>query len=190
MTKNQQLNYCEIKANQQPKEELAIVRTLDRFNEHLDELANQFVVIGGANMVLRGLKRATTDIDLLVSDDVFRVTHSFIGAKLIKPPKRALEAGATNQSIHIDTKWTELPICLTTSMGDGYFPISYKKYDGEDGGVELRKGFRCSPIEDIWQSKQALNRFKDTEDLKTLSFVLGINDNPFVPTPYNDEVGF
>ena len=56
-----------------------VLTTLHRLNDRLgsvdvdNNLVARFVVIGGANLVLRGIKPTTPDIDLLASDEVFSV---------------------------------------------------------------------------------------------------------------------
>lgn len=156
-----------------------IVVTLDRLNDRLHELRDDFVVIGGANLVLRGIRRATTDIDMLVSDDVFTRMQDFEGIKIKNPPKRALDQGATNVSIWIAADWVELPISAAKEMGDGYYPMSYANYEDED--PELFAGHACAPLDHVWGSKVALQRPKDLSDLYAIAKITG--QSTFFPPP-------
>lgn len=144
-----------------------ILETLDRFNERLGEFSDEFVVIGGANLVLRGIKRTTVDVDILVSDGVFCTMSQIEGAKIKYPPKRAITNGATNTSVWINTDWTNIPISGATEMGDGYYPISYAMYDDVD--LELFGGHAVAPLDDVWKSKVALQRPKDLPDLYVIA---------------------
>lgn len=149
------------------KERGDIVRTLDCLNDRLGEYSEEFVIIGGANLVLRSIKRATTDVDILVSDGAFEVIKTLEGAKLKQPPKRALAHGATNTSVWLGGVWTRIPVSATTEMGDGYFPLSYAKYAVID--LELIAGHACAPLDDVWGSKVALQRPKDMPDLMAIA---------------------
>lgn len=157
----------------------SIIKTLDRLNDRLGEFSEEFVIIGGANLVLRGIRRATTDVDLLVSDGAYDFMQNFEGAKIKLPPKRALAQGATNTSVWLNTRWTVVPISAATEMGDGYFPISYAKYNDTD--LELIGGHACAPLDDVWESKVALQRPKDLPDLIAIAKHTG--RSPVLPAP-------
>lgn len=165
-----------------------IFDTLDLLNDRLGRHAEEFVIIGGANLVLRGIRRATTDVDILVSDGAFEVMQSFDGAKLKLPPKRAIAHGATNTSVWLNTPWTRIPISAATEMGDGYFPISYVMYADVD--LELIGGHACAPLDDVWGSKVALQRPKDIPDLTAIAEYTGrstVLPAPIYQGPYLDS---
>ena len=148
-----------------------IVETLDELNIRLRERSEEFVIIGGANLVLRGIRRATVDIDMLVSEGAFNAMAELDGAKIKLPPKRALANGATNTSVWLNVDWTKVPVSGATEMGDGYYPISYSAYADQD--LELFGGHACAPLDDVWGSKVALQRPKDIPDLQLIAMTTG-----------------
>lgn len=145
---------------------LEILISLDELNDRLGEFREEFVIIGGANLVLRRMRLNTPDIDLLVSDNAFEAMQQFESAQIKQPPKRALDRGANNTSVWLDTEWTRAPISAATEMGDGYFPISYVKYVGQP--LETLHGHRLTSLDEIWGSKAALQRPKDMPDLERI----------------------
>lgn len=155
-----------------------IVSTLDALNIRLVH-KGELVVIGGANMVLRGLRRATTDVDILVSEGAFAEMKAMEGAIEKFPPKRALERGATNTSVWINTDWAKVPLSGAMEMGDGYYPISYEAYGGDT--LELIGGHAVAPLDDVWGSKVALQRPKDMRDLRLIARATG--RSMAIPTP-------
>jgi hypothetical protein len=166
----------------------AIHETLDAFNEKLGVLENYYVIIGGANLVLRGIRRATTDIDLLVSNEVFAEMLTYPETAIKMPPQRAIDMGATNRTAWLDCEWTRAPISAAVSMGDGYFPMSYLGYADVD--LELWAGLPLAPLEDVWGSKVALQRPKDITDLRLMASVLGKSDElplPIYQGPHFDS---
>ena len=148
-----------------------IIETLDDLNERLGAHEDELIVIGGANMVLRGLRRATTDVDILVSEGAFEEMKAIEGAIEKLPPKGALDRGATNTSIWINTDWTKIPISGAVEMGDGYYPISYDAYDGDT--LEVIGGHAVVPLDHVWGSKAALQRPKDIPDLMLIADATG-----------------
>ncbi len=165
-----------------------IFETLDELNARLGENSGEFVIIGGANLVLRGIRRATVDLDVLVSEGAFESMKSMEGAQLKLPPKRALANGATNTSVWLNTEWTKIPVSGATDMGDGYYPISYSMYDEVD--LELVGGHALAPLDDVWGSKVALQRPKDLPDLHLIATETGRSTNfpaPIYTGPFLDS---
>ncbi len=148
-----------------------IFETLDELNARLGENSGEFVIIGGANLVLRGIRRATVDVDILVSDDTFVAMKSMEGAQIKLPPKRALASGATNTSVWLNTEWTKIPVSGATDMGDAYYPISYGMYN--DTELERVDGHALAPLDHVWGSKVALQRPKDLPDLRLIAAETG-----------------
>lgn len=166
----------------------AIIDTLDMLNERLGEFSDEFVVIGGASMVLRNLRATTTDIDILSSDAAFSRMLSFVGALVKLPPQRALDNGATNKSVWLNTFWTKVPVSAATEMGDGYYPISYNQYNRDD--LELIGGHAVMPLDHVWDSKVALQRPKDLPDLAIIAKETGrsqVLPAPIYQGPYLDS---
>ncbi len=148
-----------------------IIDTLDQLNVRLGEFSEEFVVIGGANLVLRGLRNRTTDIDILTSVSAFEKMHELDGALVKLPPKRAIAQGATNTSVWINSSWTKVPLSAATDMGDGYYPMSYQQYDSVE--LERIEGHPIVPLDHVWNSKVALQRPKDLSDLQIIAEATG-----------------
>ena len=177
-------------------EEAAYVKTpenlplRDRYDIHeaLGVLAmpkEQYFVLGGANMVLRGIKPFTVDIDVLVGGSLFDRLRYRMGAELKQPPLSALRRGATNL-----TAWKQeglpIPLSATTSLGDGCYPMSF---DSHVVRTELVHGIPCSILEDVIAAKAALQRPKDLVDLDYISAFTGetidLAENPIVRPLYD-----
>jgi hypothetical protein len=129
-----------------------------------------YILIGGANLVLRGILDSTPDIDLLVSDRGFGILAQEPEAKLKNPPMRAQLEGATNRSVSLRSHYTGMPISATAYMGNGYYPISFKSHKSR---AELVDNIPCISIEDIIGSKTALAREKDIAHLKQIASSIG-----------------
>lgn len=137
-----------------------------------------YVVIGGANLVLRGIRGTTEDIDILVSDELFTDLSNHPLAKIKKPPLEAQLNGATNESVWVKSEGLYLPVSATQSMGDGFYPISF---DESKPRSEVVKHVPCASLEEIIKSKQHLRRVKDIGDLALISEFLG--ENIEIPVP-------
>lgn len=167
---------------------LEILDTLDELNNRLGEFSEEFVVIGGANLVLRRLREKTTDIDILTSSGAFLCMQAMDGAIIKLPPKRAIDRGATNTSVWLNVDWTKIPLSGAREMGDGYFPISYDAYLDTD--LELVGGHAIAPLDDVWGSKVALQRPKDLPDLALIAQATGrstVLPAPIYKGPYLDS---
>lgn len=149
-----------------PQEEEAILRTLG----HLALSKDDYFVIGGSNLVLREIKEATPDLDMLVSDDAFMRLKRRRGAEIKEPPLRARAQGADNKTIWVHNTRTPIPVSATTALGDGYYPMSFESHKDM---TELVKGVPCLTLEGVRQSKEALQRPKDIEDLQAIAHYLG-----------------
>lgn len=147
--------------------------------DHLDLPISDYFVIGGANLVLRGIKHATEDVDLLVSDHVFAQLGQVQGAELRQPPKRALAQGADNSTVWIpSTPEMPAPLSATTSLGDGYYPLSFEAHKTD---TEMVDGVLCLDLSHVYASKMALRREKDIRDLDRMNWHLNLSTP--LPTP-------
>jgi hypothetical protein len=151
--------------------------------EILDLPSDQYFIVGGANLVLRGIKRTTRDIDALCSNELFEELAANPDVKLKYPPKSAIAQGATNKTIWLEREGLDIPFTATTSMGDGYFPQSFEEYRDQ---VEIVEGFPCVNLEIVRASKRALQRpypSSDLFDLDAISFHLGESIEEPLPMP-------
>lgn len=142
-----------------------------RIKQTLDILGmpkDQYFVIGGANLVLRDILHRTIDIDMLVSDSLFEGLQWVDGSFLKFPPEKARDRGATNQTVANNS--LPMPISATTSLGDGYYPMSF---DDNRESVELVDGIPCISLDDVIASKEALQRPKDITHLHRIARHLG-----------------
>lgn len=149
----------------------------------LGELAlpkNQYFVIGGANLVLRGIKSVTPDIDALVSDELFEELAAEPSTIIKQPPASALAAGATNTTVWIEKEGLAIPFTATTAMGDGFYPQSFQSHAGDTEQVE---GIPCVSLEAVRASKLALQRAVDKADLRAIALHLGETLPEFLPEP-------
>lgn len=91
---------------------------------------DEYYVIGGANLVLRGIKDYTTDIDVLVSDRLFNELGTHPDAKIKRPPQRAIDKGATNDTVWIKYEGLRVPLSATSSLNyDAINDFSEKDID-------------------------------------------------------------
>lgn len=145
-------------------------------NEILNAIGNvsirdeDYLLIGGANLVLRGILRTTPDVDMLVSDKGFGVLAQELGAVLQDPPIRAQLEGARNRSVHLTAGFSGVPFTAAASMGNGYYPISFNSQKPLE---ELVKGVPSMHIEEVIASKAALSREKDIRHLAKIGHFLG-----------------
>jgi len=146
--------------------EAAVIESLTSLSLGLD----QYIVLGGANKVLRGIKPLTEDVDLLVSNAAFEKLASSEGAVIKAPPVPAQLRGATNQTAWVKTVRNPLPVSATTSLGDGYYPMTFDEFLPK---TELVSGFPCLSLEDVRASKEALQRPKDVVDLDHIARFTG-----------------
>lgn len=129
-----------------------------------------YILIGGANLVLRGILVSTPDIDLLVSDTGFSILAQQPGAKLKDPPVRAQLEGAKNRAVSLRSSKTGMPLSATPRMGNGYYPIGFNSHKSR---TELIRGIPCLLLEHVIGSKQALGREKDIDHLKRIAISIG-----------------
>ncbi len=136
----------------------------------LDIRPKDYILIGGANLVLRRIIENTPDIDLLVSDHAFEILAKKPGARFKSPPMRAQLEGATNMAVALRDNSSGMPISATSHMGNGYYPIGFNSHKHRAERVE---GIPCMAIADIIGSKQALGRGKDLIHLRLISKFTG-----------------
>lgn len=161
---------------------------VERFNaEHIEDtlwslgLPNtEYFVIGGANLVLRGLVEDTPDIDMLVSDEAFENLRQHTGAVVKDPPLRARQQGATNQTAWIRHDSLLVPVSATTALGDGYYPMSFESHKVR---VDLHEDhFPILALEHVIASKVALQRPNDLRHLHAIMDATGITIELPAPT--------
>src|SRR6185369_8597274 len=99
----------------------AILATMD----YLRLPKDGYFVIGGANLVLRGIKTDTPDIDVMVANGIFDLLSRRKGAEIKEPPQSAKDRGATNTSVWLESSKMLLPVSATTHLGDGYYPMTF-----------------------------------------------------------------
>ena len=158
----------------------AILRTLG----YLGLGRSDYFVIGGANLVLRGIKATTEDVDMLVSGDTFDWLAQKSGAEIHDPPLPAQLRGADNKTVWVKNRRTPAPVSATTSLGDGYYPLTFDAHLSE---TELVQGVPCLTLEHVRASKEALQRYKDIEDLAAIAHHLGESlelPEPIYAAPY------
>ncbi len=142
-----------------------------------------YFLVGGANLVLRGVKRATRDIDALVSDELFDELQQAPGVKLKSPPLSARMRGATNATVWIERNDLAIPFTATTSMNDGYYPQSFESHHNR---TELIDEVPCALLDDVWASKVALQRpypASDMPDIEAISAYDERFDLNSIPAP-------
>lgn len=145
---------------------LAIIETM----RYLSLPQTGYFVVGGANLVLRGIRSNTTDLDILVSEDVFAQLAEEEGAELHDPPRTAIERGADNKTVWVMNVSTPMPVSATTAMGDGFYPMSFASHKEH---TDVVGGIPCLALEQVQASKLALRRPKDIEDLAAIALFLG-----------------
>lgn len=138
----------------------------------------EYFVIGGANLVLRDIRKETVDVDMLVSQGIFDWLKKRRGAEIHEPPEQAIARGADNKTVWVKNARTPVPVSATTALGDGYYPMSF---DGYREHTEIVEGVTCLTLEHVQASKEALQRPKDIEDLAAIADFL---DEPLeLPKP-------
>lgn len=146
---------------------------------------DHFLIIGGAALVLRGIKPTTEDLDMLVSDDAFSSLSLRPGAEIKQPPTRARLQGADNTTVWVRNSSTAIPISATTALGDGYYPLSFNMHKHRE---EIVQGLPCLSLVEISASKTALQRPKDIDDLHAIASHLGeivtTLPKPTIATPW------
>ncbi|HUC88297.1 MAG TPA: DUF6036 family nucleotidyltransferase [Candidatus Binatia bacterium] len=115
--------------------------------------SNSYIIIGGASLVLRGIKRTTADVDVLVPDALFK--------SLLDRP-HATSRGAL---IELEIEPFELP---TVQAIPGYKEPVPVFYDDLQDRVEQVNDCPCAPLSIVRASKEALHRHKDLEDIASI----------------------
>ncbi len=138
-----------------------------------------YIVLGGANMVLRGIKPTTQDVDLLVSEEGFALLRERPASTLKRPPARAVALGAANPTVWVHDNETPMPISATESLGDGFYPMTFWEFKGQSEAV---RGIPCLNLDNVIESKKALQRPKDKEDLMRIGTFLGVEIQLPIPT--------
>lgn len=134
-------------------------------------LKDEYVVIGGASLVLRGIKQETEDIDLLVSQDGFDVLSRQKNASIDQPPAHAVANGATNTTVHFSPRSLTPISAFTYLNGNGYYPMTFESILATS---EVVDGFQLSSVAEVVASKQALGRYKDILDLNDIAKKFGL----------------
>lgn len=145
------------------------------------EIEPEYVVIGGANLLLRGIRSDAPDVDMLVSEEMYGFLKGHPKSVEKEPPVRARAMGADNMSVIPGFSWMNVPVSMTTHMGDGWYPMDYEDYR-EEGAVNVFQGIRLAPLEHVWDSKAAIQRDSDLLDLKLIAAATG-RDPAEIPRP-------
>ena len=157
--------------------EKEILTTINYLGMPVDE----YFVIGGANLVLRGIKNLTPDLDVLVSSDLFESLQQIDGSQIKQLPLRAINRGAVNTTVWVKNESTPIPLSATTLLGDGYYPMSFESHKGK---VETVKDVPCIALSEVIAAKSALQRTKDFIDLHNIGRFIGkiiiLDLNPLV----------
>ena len=144
--------------DQPMKNSEAILSTIS----YLQLPAESYIVIGGGNLVLRGTKDGTPDLDILVPQDVFdwlATVDSAVIKDSVFSPSRQLDE---NLTVCLSNYLTQVPIKATTKIENGNYPMSF---DSHKDQVDLINTIPCLKLEHIIAAKQALGRPKDLDDL-------------------------
>jgi hypothetical protein len=150
----------------------AIVETVERLGLSTDD----YVVIGGANLVLRGLKTQTPDIDMLVSGEGFVALANLPNAKIVGPPTRSRHAGAANPSVHIDAgPLNDHAVTAAEHMADDYFPMTFAIARERR---EMVAGVPLLDTQTTLEWKLACGRDKDLKDVSQAVEILSVRAIP------------
>lgn len=104
----------------------------------------EFIIITGAALVILGIKKSTKDIDISVSDKLYK--------KLLEEYKCTFEKKANNYDIwYIDQ--------IINFSNNYYNTIKYIEYDG----------YKVQTPDSILEIKKKLNRSKDIQDIKKIT---------------------
>ncbi len=155
-------------------DEAAILATLS----YLQLEDNSYFVIGGANMVLRGIKHRTSDLDILVNQETFDWMTTLPDVVIKDPPQPAIERGADNKTAWLYNLHTLVPVSATTSLGDGFHPMSFNSHKDR---VDLQTGVPCVYLGEVILSKIAIKRSKDLFDLRKIATHIGISIETILP---------
>ena len=148
------------------KGEKEILETLGQLNIPSED----YFVIGGANLVPRGILRGTPDLDMLVSREAMKYLALRDGAEFHEPPLPAQQRGASNATVWVHNSLTSIPVSATDALGDGYYPMTFNSHKGQ---TELVQGIPCLLLDHVIESKIALQRPKDLDDLTVISHLIG-----------------
>lgn len=135
----------------------------------LQENRDRIILIGGANLVLRGIIEFTPDIDILAPAALLQEMQGRDGAETMKPPFYARVNGADNFNVRFETDPQKSWVTATDRLGDGHYPMSYHGLDIDNSSTQMIFGVRCLALERIKASKMALRRRKDIEHLKAIA---------------------
>lgn len=135
----------------------------------MDLNPEHYFIIGGANLVLRGVKPTTPDIDALVSEELFHTLESDHRTRIKQPPAMARYGGANNTTVWIESDDLAIPFSATTRLGDGYYPMSFESHKQQ---TEMVQGFPCSLLKCVYEAKKALRRPNDALDIPRIELHL------------------
>ncbi|MDZ7785929.1 MAG: hypothetical protein U5L95_02300 [Candidatus Saccharibacteria bacterium] len=136
----------------------------------LSQDRDRLIVIGGANLVLRGIIDHTPDVDVLAPKTFLEIMAIYDHVEELPVPRRAREAGATNTSIRFKTQLGGNWVCATDALGDGYYPMSYDGLNQQPGSTEMIEGVRCLSLGRVISSKRALGRERDLVHLEAIKY--------------------
>lgn len=119
-----------------------IINTLDKY----DFDKNEFIILSGAALVLLGIKKETSDIDIAVSDKLYM--------ELLEKYNCIFEKNKNNNDV-----WF---IDDIINFSKNYNDSDYNKY----------LGYKVQSLNSIYELKMSLNRAKDYNDIKLLEKTL------------------
>ncbi len=151
----------------------SVVEALGAFSRALELKTHQFIVIGGANLVIRNLVARTPDIDLLVPEHVLgRMFFNGNNPYRTVPPAPARARGANNRGVAFTAESYGVPISGNNHLGDGFYPMSFETQAEK---VEIVEGLPLQDLTETINSKSALRRSKDVAHLNDVQEVSAIH---------------
>lgn len=153
----------------------SIVEALGNFADNYDLSTDDYIVIGGASLVVMGILDVTPDIDLLVPEKIWGRLYEFGKAKgrvLTIPSDEAIFRGAENNGIAFPSSAYRVPISATVEMGDGFYPISF---DSQIDKSVIINGIPLQGLDETINSKSTLRRPRDVSHLRTIQQETGIS---------------
>lgn len=128
--------------------------------------SSQYVVVGGASLVFRGIRPYTEDLDILIADDAQTILLA-AGAYKKELPYLAVRRGDNNLSLGMYLGAAAVPLSATTRLpGNGTYPMTF---DQVKETAELIDSIPCLNLDEMVASKTALRRDKDVRDLRLLA---------------------
>ncbi len=153
----------------------SLLEALGSFRDDYRLEPNEFIIIGGANLVIREIIERTPDIDLLVPESVWGHIYEFGKAKgrqLTLPSDKSILRGADSVGVAFPETAYGVPISANCELGDGAYPLDYETIINErspEGTMILDdEGITLLSMEHVIGSKKALGRTRDSYHLRKI----------------------